>query len=323
MKDNLAYSAPETTQLEFRRDLQAGLARQHKSISPKYFYDSQGSRLFDRICTLPEYYPTRTELAILQKHRHEIASLIGPHAELVEFGAGSMDKVRILLNAMDAPLRYTPIDISEEHLLDAAKQIRANYPSLQVMPLTADYTQPLVLPNKAPPNAKRVGLFLGSTLGNFEPLEAQHFMHMCAKTLAGGALVLGVDLVKDPALLHAAYNDAQGITAEFNRNVLHRANRELGTGFDTTQFTHSAFYNAPYQRIEMHLMSTCEQRINIDGTHYRFEEGETLHTENSYKFTAHSLRQLAVGAGFTPRHSWTDPNHLFCLVWLDAPTLRS
>ena len=323
MKDNLAYSAPETALLEFRRDLHAGLARQHKSISPKYFYDAQGSRLFDRICTLPEYYPTRTELAILQTHRQGIATLMGPHAELVEFGAGSMDKVRILLDAMDAPLRYTPIDISEEHLLGAAQQIRTNYPALEVTPLTADYTQPLVLPKTAPPNGKRVGLFLGSTLGNFEPLEAQHFMQMCAKTLAGGALVLGVDLVKDPALLHAAYNDAQGITAEFNRNVLHRANRELGTRFDVTQFSHSAFYNAPYQRIEMHLMSTCEQNISIDGTHYHFDEGETLHTENSYKFTSYSLRQLALGAGFSPRHSWTDPNHTFCLVWLDAPTLRS
>ncbi len=333
MKDNLAYAtpnapsdsddAPDLPPQEFLRDLKRGLARQQKIISPKYFYDAQGSALFDRICDLPEYYPTRTELAILRKHAREIALHIGPHAEIVEFGSGSMEKVRVLLDALDRPQRYVPIDISESHLLDAAQRMRVAYPTLDVEPLVADYTQVLVLPPDVPPQGRRVGFFPGSTLGNFEPQDALRFMQMCGETLAGGALILGVDLVKSPDLLHAAYNDAQGVTADFNRNVLVRANRELDANFQLDQFAHSAFYNAPYQRIEMHLVSTCQQTVSVGGATYRFAEGETLHTENSYKFTVASLRQLALRAGFTPGQTWTDSNHTFCLLWLDAPTSRN
>ena len=272
MKDNLAYadsdpqrgsesaySATEQARTEFMQDLKHGLACQRKSISPKYFYDAAGSNLFDRICALPEYYPTRTELAILRKHAHEIALQLGPRAEILEFGAGSMQKVRVLLEAMDRPARYIPIDISAEHLHGAARQLGKDYPHLHVEPLEADYTQDLVLPPDSPPEGRRVGFFPGSTLGNFEPLDALHFLRMCARTLQGGALILGADLVKSPDLLHAAYNDAQGVTADFNRNILLRANRELGADFEMAQFAHSAFYNAPFQRIEMHLMSTCQQ----------------------------------------------------------------
>lgn len=329
MKDNLAYAsaaapsdtddAPDPPLHEFLRDLKRGLERQQKIISPKYFYDAQGSGLFDRICDLPEYYPTRTELAILRKHAREIALHIGPHAEIVEFGSGSMDKVRVLLDALDRPQRYVPIDISESHLLDAAQRMRLAYPALEVKPLVADYTQVLVLPPEVPPPGRRVGFFPGSTLGNFEPQDALHFMQMCAKTLQGGAMLLGVDLVKSPDLLHAAYNDAQGVTADFNRNILIRANRELGANFQIEQFAHSAFYNAPYQRIEMHLVSTCQQTVSVGGATYRFSEGETLHTENSYKFTVAGLHQLALHAGFTPGQTWTDADHAFCLIWLDAP----
>ena len=333
MKENLAYAPIESPAIatdtalaasdlhdqEFLHDLQRGLARQQKSISPKYFYDAQGSGLFDRICDLPEYYPTRTELAILHRHAHDIALLIGPHAEIVEFGAGSMEKVRVLLDALDRPQRYVPIDISQEHLLDAAHRMRVAYPALEVEPLVADYTRVLVMPPDAPPQGDRVGFFPGSTLGNFEPLDALRFMQMCARTLQGGALLLGADLVKNPDLLHAAYNDAQGVTAAFNRNLLVRANRELGANFQLDRFDHSAFYNAPYQRIEMHLMSTCEQSVSVGGATYQFAEGETLHTENSYKFTVAGLQQLALRAGFTSRQIWTDPNNAFCLLWLDAP----
>lgn len=332
MKDNLAYAnaanpsdandAPELPPQEFLRDLKRGLARPQKTISPKYFYDAQGSALFDQICGLPEYYPTRTELAILRKHAREIALHIGPHAEIIEFGSGSMEKVRLLLDALDRPQRYVPIDISESHLLDAAQRMRLAYPTLEVEPLVADYTQALVLPD-APPQGRRVGFFPGSTLGNFEPQDALHFMQMCAKTLEGGALVLGVDLVKSPDLLHAAYNDAQGVTADFNRNVLVRANRELDANFQLDQFAHSAFYNAPHQRIEMHLVSTCQQTVSLGGASYRFAEGETLHTENSYKFTVAGLHQLALRAGFAPGQTWTDADHTFCLLWLDAPLARS
>ena len=336
MKDNLAYAttsasavssdaddAPDLPPKEFLRDLKRGLARPQKIISPKYFYDAQGSSLFDRICDLPEYYPTRTEMAILHKHAREIALHIGPHAEIIEFGSGSMEKVRVLLDALDRPHRYVPIDISESHLLDAAQRMRLAYPALEVEPLVADYTQVLVLPPDEPPQGRRMGFFPGSTLGNFEPQDALHFMQMCAKALAGGALILGVDLVKNPDLLHAAYNDAQGVTADFNRNVLVRANRELGANFQIEQFAHSAFYNAPYQRIEMHLVSTCQQTVSVSGATFRFSEGETLHTENSYKFTMDGLHQLALRAGFTPGQNWTDSDHTFCLLWLDAPPSRS
>ena len=336
MKDNLAHAgsqdatqvldaigAPDAAQTEFMLDLKQGLARQRKSISPKYFYDEAGSKFFDQICELPEYYPTRTELSILQKHAYEIALHLGPQAEILEFGAGSMQKVRVLLDAMDRPARYIPIDISAEHLQGAASKLASDYPDLQVEPLEADYTQDLVLPPDMPPEGRRVGFFPGSTLGNFEPLDALRFMHMCAKTLQGGALILGADLVKNPDLLHAAYNDSQGVTADFNRNVLVRANRELGADFQLHQFAHSAFYNAPFQRIEMHLMSTCQQSVRVGGTSFAFAEGETLHTENSYKFTVDGLRLLAQRAGFTPGQSWTDPENKFCLLWLDAPKSRS
>ncbi len=336
MKNNLAYAgsqdqpdavgsdhAPDTSPTEFMQDLKQGLARQRKSISPKYFYDAAGSRLFDQICELPEYYPTRTELSILRQNAPEIAQRLGPHAEILEFGAGSMQKVRVLLDAMDRPARYIPIDISADHLQGAASQMATDYPNLHVEPLEADYTQDLVLPPDMPPEGRRVGFFPGSTLGNFEPLDALHFMHMCAKTLQGGALILGADLVKSPDRLHAAYNDSQGVTADFNRNVLVRANRELGANFQLDRFAHSAFYNAPFQRIEMHLMSTCQQSVRVGGTSFAFAQGETLHTENSYKFTMEGLRQLAQRAGFTPGQSWTDPENQFCLLWLDAPKLRS
>ncbi len=336
MKDNLAYAgsedlcepvdsrdATEAAATEFLLDLKQGLARQRKSISPKYFYDAVGSALFDQICQLPEYYPTRTELSILHRHAREIALHLGPHAEILEFGAGSMQKVRVLLDAMDRPARYIPIDISAEHLQEAAMRMSRDYPQLQVEPLEADYTQDLLLPPDMPPEGRRVGFFPGSTLGNFEPLDALRFMRMCARTLHGGALILGVDLVKSPEGLHAAYNDAQGLTAAFNRNVLVRANRELGANFRLDQFVHSAFYNAPFQRIEMHLMSTCQQSVRVGGTAFTFARGETLHTENSYKFTEEGLSQLAQRAGFTPGQTWTDPEHQFCLMWLDAPKLRS
>lgn len=303
----------------FMAELLAGLARPQKSISPKYFYDAAGSALFERICHLPEYYPTRTELGILRAHAHDMAAHMGPHAEVVEFGAGSLHKVRLLLDAMDRPRRYIPIDISGDHLHAAAHSLRQAYPTLDVQPHIADFTQDLSLPPHAPGQGRRVGFFPGSTLGNFDPCEALRFLRQCARVLAGGALILGADLVKSPDVLHAAYNDAQGVTAAFNRNVLARANRELGADFHLHQFAHSAFYNAAHQRIEMHLMSTCAQTVHLGGSVFTFAEGETLHTENSYKFTVDGLHQMACQAGLTPGPTWTDPERQFCLLWLDAP----
>ncbi|RZA12468.1 MAG: L-histidine N(alpha)-methyltransferase, partial [Lysobacteraceae bacterium] len=291
----LAAALPEEHDIAFStlflRDMQAALRQPVRSISPKYFYDAQGSQLFDRICDLPEYYPTRTELALLQAHAPDIAARMGPNAELVEFGAGSLRKVRLLLDAMETPSRYVPIDISGAHLEQSAAALRADYPDLKVRPLVADYTRGMVLPPPVRGVGRRIGFFPGSTLGNFTPHEAKQFLRMAAGVLRGGALVLGVDLVKRPEELHAAYNDAQGVTAAFNLNLLARANRELGANFDVTDgFDHAAFYNAPAQRIEMHLASRRRQEVTVGGEHFVFEHGQTLHTENSHKFTVDGLR---------------------------------
>ena len=303
---------------EFARDLQLALAERPRSISPKYFYDAQGSALFDRICELPEYYPTRTELAILGGNAREIAAHIGANAQIVEFGAGSLRKVRLLLDAMKQPAGYLPIDISGEHMARSAADLQRDYPGLHVEPVVADYTREFELP-AAFGAGRRVGFFPGSTIGNFTPQEALHFLQRAARLLRGGALLLGADLIKDPAVLHAAYNDAQGVTADFNLNLLARANRELGTDFVLEQFAHSAFYNAPLQRIEMHLVSRCRQPVVLQGQSHEFEEGETLHTENSYKFTTPGLRRLAERAGFRAGPVWTDPARLFSVQWLHAP----
>jgi dimethylhistidine N-methyltransferase len=304
---------------EFAQDMMRALASRPRSISPKYFYDEQGSHLFDRICELPEYYPTRTEVGILADKAGEIASQMGPRAEIVEFGAGSLRKVRLLLDAMDSPARYLPIDISGEHLARSAVALQRDYPGLDVQPVVADYTRRLLLPAALPGAGRRVGFFPGSTIGNFTPAEALHFLQVAGQVLRGGALLLGADLVKDPAVLHAAYNDSQGVTAAFNLNLLARANRELGTRFVLEHFAHSAFYNAPLQRIEMHLVSRRRQKIALGGEYYEIDEGETLHTENSHKFTVEGLRALAVRAGFRPGPVWTDDAQLFSVHWLHAP----
>ncbi len=317
--ESSAAAAPSEASRGFAADLARALAVRPRSISPKYFYDTPGSQLFDRICELPEYYPTRTELAILRSHAGEIAAQMGPRAEIVEFGAGSCVKVALLLDAMDRPARYLPIDISGEHLAASAAQLRAQYPALDVHPVVADYTQRLLLPARLQGAGQRVGFFPGSTIGNFTPLEALHFLEVSGQVLRGGALLLGADLVKSPDVLHAAYNDAQGVTAAFNLNLLARANRELGTDFVLEQFAHSAFYNAPLQRIEMHLVSRCRQQVTLAGVGYEFEEGETLHTENSCKFTIDGLRALAVRAGFRAGPVWIDPARMFSLHWLHAP----
>lgn len=316
---DFSNTTPFPVESAFAKDMLAALAQTPRSIAPKYFYDQEGSRLFDQICELPEYYPTRTELAILRESAPEIAAQMGSNAELVEFGAGSLTKVRLLLNAMQTPSRYVPIDISGEHLAAAAHDLRAAYPRLQVVPVVADYTQAFSLPAQFSGTGQRVGFFPGSTVGNFTPLEAVDFFRMAGSVLRGGALLVGADLIKDPGVLHAAYSDAQGVTAAFNLNLLARANRELGADFDLAQWAHSAFYNAPQQRIEMHLMSCARQAVRIQGQTFHFEEGETIHTENSYKFTIDGLRALAVKGGFTPGPVWTDADKRFSLHWLDAP----
>ncbi len=312
-------SAPERA--AFASELLHGLRARRRSLSPKFFYDRAGSALFDRICELDEYYPTRTECALLRRHANEIAGCIGAAAEIVEFGAGSLHKIRLLLPALQRPVRFVPIDISTDHLVASAAALRRDWPGLAVQPLALDFTQPpaLALPAPARPARRRVGFFPGSSIGNFSPAEARRFLARCAALLRGGGLLVGVDLVKDPALLHAAYNDAQGVTAAFNRNLLVRANRELGADFDPAAFDHSAFYNAPLQRIEMHLVSARDQVVSVCGERFRFEHGRTLHTENSYKYSVEGFRRLARAAGFAPTALWTDPDQRFSVHWLKAP----
>lgn len=313
--------APVPRASDFEHDLLEGLSHSPRAISPKYFYDARGSALFDQICTLPEYYPTRTELAILAEHAPDMAARIGPNADLVEFGAGSLNKVGQLLAALQqqgSVPHYVPIDISGDHLGAAVQSLRDRMPGLSVTPVVADYTRPFTLPTQQA-GRRRVGFFPGSTLGNFTPDEALAFLRHAARLLRGGSLLIGVDLVKDPALLHAAYNDAQGVTAAFNLNLLRRANEELGADFDLDGFAHHALYHPGLRRIEMHLVSRRAQAVTVAGQRFDFDEGESLHTESSHKFTVHGLRTLAQQAGFRPGPVWMDEARRFSVHWLDAP----
>jgi len=290
----------------FAADVAAGLAAKPKRLPPKYFYDSAGSILFDQITGLPEYYPTRCELALLREHAPAVASLFPSGCALIEFGSGSSRKARILIGVAATVEAYVPIDISGDALQQDAAQLRRDFPHLAVHPIVADFTRAPSLP-AAVAAMPRVGFFPGSTIGNFEPHEAAEFLRRAGRMLgAGSVLVIGVDLVKAPAILHRAYNDAAGVTAKFNLNLLARINRELGADFDLTAFTHYACYNADRHRIEMHLRSAKPQEVRVCGTTYAFDAGETIHTENSYKYSIDSFRALARGGGWSPLATWTD-----------------
>jgi len=301
----------------FAVDLLIGLTGTPKAIACKYFYDEAGSRLFDAICELPEYYQTRTETALLSRHAQEIAAFVGPEVEIVEFGAGSLRKIRILLDALKNPRAYTPLDISGEYLGGVARSLAADYPALTLRPMVADISQALDIP-PLPDNPRRAGFFPGSTIGNFRPEEALALLRRMRAGVNGGGLLVGVDLVKDPARLHAAYNDAAGITAAFNKNLLLRANRELGADFDAAGFAHYAPYNARAQRIEMYLVSLKRQWVNLRGRLIEFGQGEPVHTEDSHKYTIDSFREMAARAGFNPRALWTDDERLFSVHWLES-----
>ena len=293
-----------------------GLGRARKTLPCKFFYDETGSALFDAICKTPEYYPTRTELGILTAAAGEIADLAGRGGVLVEYGSGSSRKTRLLLDAL-APAVYMPIDISREHMLAACRELAANYPALHLTAICADYTRPLRLPAVARGGQQRLAFFPGSSIGNFAPLEALRFLKNVALQLTSGdGLLIGVDLKKDPAILNAAYNDAAGVTAAFNMNLLVRCHSELQADFDLGAFAHRAFYNEAAGRVEMHLESTHEQSVWIAGQRFDFAAGETIHTENSYKYQPDEFRHLAVQAGFDPRRTWTDAQNLFGVLYL-------
>lgn len=300
----------------FADALLAGLARTPKEIPCKYFYDEAGSRLFDSICELPEYYQTRTEIGLLARHAEEIAALMGPDPEIVEFGAGALSKIRLLLDAAQVRA-YTPLDISADYLARVVRSLMTDYPALTVRPLTVDFTLPFHIPG-LPDSPRRVGFFPGSTIGNFRPDAALNLLRRLRAALGGNDLLIGVDLVKDPARLHAAYNDGAGITAAFNKNLLARANRELGGEFDLDGFAHYAPYNPVMQRIEMYLVSLRRQVVRVAGQHIAFAAGEAIHTEDSHKYTLHGFREMAARAGFHPRAVWTDEEQLFSLHWLES-----
>jgi dimethylhistidine N-methyltransferase len=290
----------------FVADVVAGLTAKPKQLPPKYFYDAAGSALFEQITRLPEYYPTRCELALLHENAVAMASFFPSGCALVEFGSGSSRKARILLGAAATVEAYVPIDISGDFLQQDAAQLRRDFPRLAVHPVIADFTVASELPS-AVAHMPRVGFFPGSTIGNFEPHEAAAFLRRAGRLLGAGAILLvGVDLIKAPDILYRAYNDAAGVTAKFNLNLLGRINRELGADFDLSAFEHHAFYNAERRRIEMHLASTRRQKVRACGTTVEFRAGETIHTENSYKYSIDSFQALAHGSGWSPLAVWND-----------------
>jgi dimethylhistidine N-methyltransferase len=298
---------------DFESAVIAGLSQPRKELPCKFFYDERGSRLFDDICALDEYYPTRTEMAVLRANRRRISELIGGACQLVEFGSGSSVKVRILLEALDGLTAYTPVDISREHLIRSAAALAADFPRLEVIAVCADYTRPFEIPRPTrAPRARRVVFFPGSTVGNFTPEVARRFLaDTAALTGPGGAILLGVDLKKDPRILDRAYNDGRGVTAAFNLNLLARINRELRADFDLSSFRHVAHYNEREGRIEMHLVSVRPQTVRVNGCTFSFAKDETIHTECSYKYSVDEFQALAREAGLTPVEAWTDEKGLF------------
>ncbi len=295
----------------FAADVQAGLAASPKRLAPKYFYDLTGSALFERITQLPEYYPTRCEIGILQANAPAIASMFPPASALIEFGSGSSRKARILLGAAATVEAYIPVDISGDFLKQDLAQLKRDLPHLVVHPLVEDFTRQFSLPPEFAA-LTRVGFFPGSTIGNFEPQDAAHFLrHIGAVLGPGSLLVVGFDLVKDEQTLYRAYNDAEGVTARFNLNLLARINRELGADFDLAAFTHEAYFNRAKSRVEMHLVSSKRQSVRVNGASFDFLAGETIHTENSYKYSVESFQTLARGGGWLPLNVFTDG--LFCV----------
>lgn len=305
----------DPARLAFRQDVWSGLGQDHKSIPPKYFYDQCGSELFQAITRTPEYYPTREELAILTDNAAAIAGYIPAGSAMIEFGSGSTAKARILLQAAQVAA-YVPVDISGAFLTSEARRLETDLPGLKVFPVAADFTRPFQLPAEIA-QMPRVGFFPGSTLGNFEAHEATAFLRHAAKLLGPDArLIIGIDRVKEPDILHRAYNDSAGMTAAFNLNLLRRINRELDANFDLDGFCHYAFYNREHHRVEMHLVSRARQKVRIGGRAFDFRRGETIHTENSYKFTPELFRTIAQGAGWRQAAAWSQPDDAFSVYVL-------
>ena len=303
---------------DLRAEVLAGLRRMPKSLPPKLFYDQTGSKLFEKITALPEYYPTRAEIATLEACAPEIARLAGDGCVLIEYGSGSSRKIRILLDALNGRCQYVAIDISRQQLIESTARLAAEYPAIDAIAVCADYTRPFELPAETRPAAgRRIVFFPGSTIGNFTPTEAKEFLTNTAGQIGpNGGLLIGVDLKKDPATLEAAYNDSQGVTAQFNRNLLAHINRIVGADFEPASFRHCAFYNESAGRIEMHLVSLRDQLVTVAGERIPFRQAESIHTENSYKFSIEEFQQLGRDSGFRPERAWTDAGNLFSVHYM-------
>jgi dimethylhistidine N-methyltransferase len=310
----LVDEAPETE--SFRDAAVEGLRKSQKQIPSKFLYDERGSKLFDRICEQEEYYPTRTEMGIMRAHAGAMAERIGPRARLVEYGSGSSRKIRLLLDHLEDLALYVPVDISRDHLLEAAEALSADYPDLPVRPLCADYTTDLELPDPPSPIERTVGYYPGSTIGNFRPEDARDFLGRVADTVGpDGGLLIGVDLKKDVDVMEAAYNDAAGVTAAFNKNLLRRMNRELDATFDLDRFEHLSVWNEEKGCVESFLRSQAAQTVTVAGHAFTFEAGETIHTEYSYKYTLEGFAELAATAGFSVERVWTDEQSYFSVQY--------
>ncbi len=300
---------------DMRAEVLAGLQARPRRLPPKYFYDALGSRLFAAITALPEYYPTRTEISLLRHHGAEIAECVGTSCTLIEFGSGTNTKIRLLLEAI-RPQAYVPLDISQDQLARAAADLAEDYPWLEVHAACLDYSLALELPTLVAPG-HRVAFFPGSSIGNFEPPDASQFLARVRRLVGDdGGLLLGVDLVKDRHVLEQAYNDRQGLTAAFNRNLLQHVQRVLGGNLDLNRFTHRAIYNEQKQRIEMYLDSTADQVVTVAGERFAFRAGDSIHTEHSYKYTVRQVQELAGQSGFRVTQAWTDARDYFGVFYL-------
>ncbi|HJW37662.1 MAG TPA: L-histidine N(alpha)-methyltransferase [Candidatus Udaeobacter sp.] len=304
---------------DFLADVIAGMASNPRTLPCKYFYDERGAAVFQKICELPEYYITRTELDILDRNRAEIASHLGANIELIGLGTGAGTKTRILIEALESPTVYIPVDISEKQLRESIALFQKIFPDLEILPVCADYLQPVVLPSSSRKAARNIVYFPGSTIGNFAPTEAEEFLRRVANVCRqNGGLLIGADLKKDPHVLEAAYNDSAGVTAQFNLNLLDRVNRELGADFDLDQWQHRAIYNSTAGRIEMHLISEIDQFVHLDEQKFHFRRGEKIITEFSYKYAPGEFEALAKKAGFEFVRMWTDDARLFGVFYFVA-----
>ena len=317
---SLSFHDLAPVQESFAHAMRDAFNSERKAISPRFLYDQAGAELFDEITELPEYYPTRTELGILRAHADDMAALVGPDARLIEFGASSSAKVRLLLSALRRPRAYAPIAVAAEHLRQTAEEVARAFPDLAVVAVCADYTQPFTLPGEIMEgDGARVGFFPGSTIGNLEPDDAAAFLAMWARQLGpGGGMLVGVDLVKDAQVLERAYDDAAGVTARFSLNLLARANRELGADFDLAAFRHEARWEPSHSRIAIHLVSLKDQTVRLGGAAIAIAAGERIHVEYSHKYTPESFAALARRGGFEPRAMWCDPERLFSVQYLDV-----